>query len=42
MASGELVTIRHYSPVEHSHYSDLFLIAGGMLIRWPTVITVAI
>jgi hypothetical protein len=41
-ANGKLVSSPHYSQVEHSQYSCLFLITVGMLIRWLTVSTVAI
>lgn len=40
-ANGELVTSRLYSLVRHPQYSGLFLITVGMLIQWPTILTVA-
>ena len=36
---GELVTSGLYGQVRHPQYSGLFLIAVGMLIQWPTLIT---
>lgn len=38
-ANGELVTTDIYSYVRHPQYSGLFLITIGMLIQWPTIIT---
>ena len=40
-ANGELVTSGLYGRVRHPQYSALFLITVGMLIQWPTIITVA-
>ncbi len=39
-ASGELVTSGIYDHVRHPQYFGLFLITVGMLIQWPTIITV--
>ncbi len=39
-AKGELVTDGLYSYVRHPQYSGLFLITVGMMIQWPTIITV--
>ncbi len=38
-AKGELVTTGIYSYVRHPQYSGLLLITIGMLIQWPTIIT---
>jgi methanethiol S-methyltransferase len=38
-ANGNLVTDGIYSRVRHPQYSGLFLITIGMLIQWPTIIT---
>jgi len=38
-ANGELVTSGLYGRVRHPQYSGLFLITVGMLIQWPTLIT---
>ncbi|MFQ5706000.1 MAG: methyltransferase family protein [bacterium] len=38
---GELVTDGIYAHVRHPQYSGLFLITIGMLIQWPTIITLA-
>lgn len=38
-AQGELVTDGIYAYVRHPQYSGLFLITIGMLIQWPTIIT---
>lgn len=38
-AKGELVTTGIYKKVRHPQYSGLFLITIGMLIQWPTLIT---
>lgn len=38
-ANGELVTDGLYSHVRHPQYSGLFLITMGMMIQWPTFIT---
>ncbi len=36
---GELVTTGIYGYVRHPQYSGLFLVTIGMLIQWPTIIT---
>ncbi len=38
-AQGQLVTGGVYAYVRHPQYSGLFLITIGMLIQWPTLIT---
>ncbi len=38
-AKGELVTDGVYAYMRHPQYSGLFLITIGMLIQWPTLIT---
>ena len=38
---GELVTDGVYAWVRHPQYAGLFLITVGMLVQWPTIITVA-
>jgi protein-S-isoprenylcysteine O-methyltransferase Ste14 len=38
-AKGELVTGGVYAYMRHPQYSGLFLITIGMLIQWPTLIT---
>ncbi len=38
---GELVTDGLYGWVRHPQYAGLFLISIGMLVQWPTIITVA-
>ena len=38
---GELVTDGVYAWVRHPQYAGLFLITVGMLIQWPTIVTVA-
>lgn len=38
-AKGELVTDGIYTYVRHPQYTGLFLITIGLLIQWPTVIT---
>ncbi len=38
-AEGELVTDGIYAHVRHPQYSGLFLFSVGMLIQWPTLIT---
>ncbi|MFQ6112794.1 MAG: methyltransferase family protein [bacterium] len=38
-AKGELVTDGIYARVRHPQYLGLFLITIGMLIQWPTIIT---
>ncbi len=40
-AHGALVTDGVYAWVRHPQYTGLFLITIGMLIQWPTIITVA-
>jgi protein-S-isoprenylcysteine O-methyltransferase Ste14 len=40
-ANGELVTSGFYRRVRHPQYFALFLITVGMLIQWPTIVTVA-
>ncbi|GBD91033.1 isoprenylcysteine carboxyl methyltransferase (ICMT) family protein [bacterium BMS3Abin04] len=37
---GNLVTTGIYSKVRHPQYSGIFLISLGMLIQWPTIMTV--
>ncbi len=39
-ARGELVTDGVYAWVRHPQYAGLFLITVGMLIQWPTIVTV--
>ena len=39
-ANGNLVTDGIYSRIRHPQYSGLFLITIGMLIQWPTIITI--
>jgi protein-S-isoprenylcysteine O-methyltransferase Ste14 len=38
-AKGDLVTDGLYSYVRHPQYSALFLVTTGMMIQWPTMIT---
>lgn len=38
-ANGELVTSGIYDRLRHPQYFGLFLITVGMLIQWPTIIT---
>lgn len=38
-AEGEMVTDGVYAHVRHPQYSGLFLVTIGMLIQWPTLIT---
>ena len=38
-ANGELVTSGIYDRVRHPQYFGLFLITVGMLIQWPTIVT---
>jgi len=38
-AKGELVRTGIYARIRHPQYSGLFLITIGMLIQWPTIIT---
>ena len=40
-AQGQLVTDGIYTQVRHPQYSGLFLVAVGMLIQWPTLVTLA-
>ena len=40
-AQGALVTEGPYAWVRHPQYSGLFLVTIGLLVQWPTVITVA-
>jgi protein-S-isoprenylcysteine O-methyltransferase Ste14 len=40
-AQGALVTDGPYGSVRHPQYSGLFLITIGMLVQWPTIITIA-
>ena len=39
-AQGALVAVGVYGWVRHPQYTGLFLITVGMLIQWPTIITV--
>src|SRR3990172_7600490 len=39
-ARGELVTDGVYAWVRHPQYAGLFLITIGMLVQWPTIMTV--
>jgi protein-S-isoprenylcysteine O-methyltransferase Ste14 len=38
-ASGELVTDGIYGRVRHPQYTGLFLISIGLMIQWPTLVT---
>lgn len=38
-SNGELVTDGIYAYMRHPQYSGLFLITIGMLIQWPTILT---
>ncbi len=38
---GELVTGGVYAWVRHPQYAGLYLVTIGMLVQWPTIITVA-
>ncbi len=38
-AQGQLVTDGIYAHVRHPQYAGLFLVSTGMLIQWPTLIT---
>lgn len=38
-AEGALVTDGMYAHIRHPQYSGLFLITVGMLIQWPTILT---
>jgi len=40
-AHGELVTNGLYARVRHPQYTGLYLISVGMLVQWPTIVTVA-
>jgi protein-S-isoprenylcysteine O-methyltransferase Ste14 len=40
-AQGTLVTDGPYAWVRHPQYSGVFLISIGLLVQWPTIITVA-
>jgi methanethiol S-methyltransferase len=40
-AHGALVTDGPYAWVRHPQYSGLFLITIGLLVQWPTIITIA-
>ncbi len=40
-AQGALVTGGPYAYVRHPQYAGLFLVTIGMLVQWPTIITVA-
>ncbi|MBI4253976.1 MAG: isoprenylcysteine carboxylmethyltransferase family protein [Candidatus Rokubacteria bacterium] len=40
-AHGALVTDGVYARMRHPQYAGLFLITIGMLIQWPTIVTVA-
>ena len=40
-AKGALVSDGPYAWVRHPQYSGLFLISIGLLVQWPTIITVA-
>jgi len=37
---GNLVTTGIYSKIRHPQYSGIFLISIGMLIQWPTLLTI--
>lgn len=39
-AKGELVTSGIYSYMRHPQYFGLFLLTTGMLIQWPTILTI--
>jgi len=39
-AKGELVTGGMYAYVRHPQYSALFLVMTGMLLQWPTLISI--
>src|SRR3990172_3742630 len=39
-AQGALVTDGIYTWVRHPQYAGLFLITTGMLVQWPTIVTV--
>ncbi len=38
-ARGELVTDGIYRLVRHPQYAGLIVVIAGMLLRWPTIIT---
>lgn len=40
-ARGELVTGGVYAWVRHPQYAGLYLVTIGMLVQWPTIVTVA-
>lgn len=40
-AQGELVTDGIYARIRHPQYTGLFLVTVGMLIQWPTILTLA-
>jgi protein-S-isoprenylcysteine O-methyltransferase Ste14 len=40
-ARRDLVTDGVYAWVRHPQYAGLFLITVGMLVQWPTIITIA-
>ena len=40
-AKGALVTDGVYARVRHPQYVGLFLVIVGMLVQWPTIITIA-
>lgn len=40
-AKGALVTDGVYARMRHPQYTGLFLISIGMLMQWPTIITIA-
>ena len=40
-ARGELVTDGLYAWMRHPQYTGLYLISVGMLVQWPTIVTVA-
>ncbi|VAX16765.1 hypothetical protein MNBD_IGNAVI01-2669 [hydrothermal vent metagenome] len=39
-AKGNLVTTGIYSKIRHPQYSGIFLLSIGMLIQWPTLLTI--
>jgi protein-S-isoprenylcysteine O-methyltransferase Ste14 len=40
-AEGALVADGVYGWVRHPQYAGLFLVTAGMLIQWPTIVTIA-
>jgi methanethiol S-methyltransferase len=38
-SNGNLVTTGIYSKIRHPQYSGIFLISFGMLVQWPTLLT---